>query len=146
MNHPFTTHYISMVSASAEAQQVRMKSKVFEAGDYVIFESAFTPAGMVSMIDERSGGIIQDNALSWLPQLHQLMALFGNYPASLQAIRSGLGFPGAGAPSGYYEAFRSWEECTLAVLMLQRCQKVWMGREWSPAPLPLKPPDRPQGP
>ena len=128
MSHPFTADYIRMAAASRELQSVRMQSKIFQAGDFVIFESSYTPAGMVSMIDERSGNIPQDNAQVWLPQLHQLMELFGDFPASLQAMRGGLS-TGTGAPHGYFESFRSWEECTLAVLMLtQGC--LWNGTGW----------------
>jgi hypothetical protein len=125
MKHPFTPDYIKMVAAADEVQSVRMKNKEFQAGDYVIFESAFTPAGMVSMIDEHSHNIPQDNAQVWIPQLHQLMGLFGTFPASLSAMRSGLNHPGAG-----FENFRSWEECTVAVLMLQRAGKIWNGQGW----------------
>ena len=132
MKSPFTPEYRDMVAAAAEVQMVRMEDLVFQSGDYVIFESAYTPAGMVSMIDEHSGGIVQDNAQVWLPQLHQLMGLFGDYPASLSAMRSGLS--GAGAPAGYFESFRSWEECTLAVLMLARAAKVWDGKAWVALP------------
>lgn len=131
MNHPFTGDYIRMVSASSEVQGIMMQKKVFSTGDFVIFESAYTPAGTVSMIDERSGNIVQDNAQVWLPQLHQLMKLFGTFTDSLTAIRAGLGFPGTGAPNGYFEKFRSWEECTLAVLMLKQVGKIWNGQAWT---------------
>lgn len=130
MKTPFTPEYRKMAAAAGEVQSVRLKDKIFEAGDYVVFESAYTPAGMVSLIEEHSVGIPQDNAQVWLPQLHQLMALFGDYPASLAAMREGLG--GAnGTPNGYFEAFKSWEECTLAVLMLRHAGKVWNGSAWS---------------
>jgi hypothetical protein len=130
MKSPFTPAYTKMVAASEEVQAVRMKDLVFESGDLVIFESAFTPAGMVSMIDDRSVGIVQDNAQVWLPQLHQLMGLFGGYASSLQAMRASLGSAESGVPDGYFEAFGSWEECTLAVLMLTRASKVWNGSAW----------------
>lgn len=132
MKSPFTPEYRKMVAAAAEVQAVRLKDRIFEAGDYVVFESAFTPAGMVSLIEEHSVGIPQDNAQVWLPQLHQLMALFGDYAASLAAMRSGLG-DGNGTPRGYFEAFKCWEECTLAVLMLKRAGKMWTGTAWTPA-------------
>jgi hypothetical protein len=128
MKSPFTPEYRNMAAAAAEVQAVRLKDKVFQIGDFVIFESAYTPAGMVSMIDEHSVGIPQDNAQVWLPQLHQLMGLFGDYKASLEAIRSGLN--GSGAPLGYFETFKNWEECTLAVLMLKRTGKIWNGKSW----------------
>ncbi len=130
MKHPFTAEYIKMVSAAQDMQAARLKDKIFQAGDFVIFESAFTPAGLVSMIDEHSGNIPQDNAQVWIPQLHQLMGLFGNFTASLEAIRSGLNSTGAGAPPGYFEKFKSWEECTLAVLMLTKVRKLWDGQAW----------------
>jgi hypothetical protein len=130
MKHPFTGEYIKMVSAASDMQTARLKDKIFQAGDFVIFESAFTPTGLVSMIDEHSGNIPQDNAKVWIPQLHQLMELFGDFTASLEAIRSGLSFPGAGAPEGYFEKFKSWEECTLAVLMLKKTHKLWDGQTW----------------
>ena len=130
LKHAFSKEYIRMAAAAPELQAVMMARKIFNVGDYVIFESAYTPAGTVSMIDDRSGGIPQDNAQVWLPQLHQLMQLFGDFNASLDAIRSGLGFPGAGAPPGYYERFHSWEECTLAVLMLKKSSKIWDGKDW----------------
>ena len=129
MKTPFTPEYRKMAAAAAEVQVIRLKDKVFEAGDFVVFESAFTPAGMVSLIEEHSVGIPQDNAQVWLPQLHQLMALFGDYPASLAAMREGLG-DGNGTPRGYFEAFKSWEECTLAVLILKRARKMWNGTSW----------------
>jgi hypothetical protein len=138
MKHPFTGDYIKMVSAALEVQGVKMDKKIFNTGDYVIFESAYIPTGSVAMIDEHSGNIVQDNALVWLPQLHQIMDLFGNFTASLEAIRSGLGFPGAGAPNGYFENFRSWEECALAVLMLKRAGKVWSGKEWTKSDLQIE--------
>src|SRR4051812_26275135 len=96
MKNPFTPDYIKMVSAAAEVQAARLGTKIFAAGDFVIFESAFTPAGMVSMIDEHSHNIPQDNAQVWIPQLHQLMGLFGKFSESLAAMRSGLNHPGAG--------------------------------------------------
>jgi hypothetical protein len=130
MKSPFTPEYLKMASAAAEVQAFRLKDKIFQAGDCVIFESAFTPSGMVSMIDEHSHNIPQDNAQVWIPQLHQLMGLFGNFPASLEAMRSGLNFPVTGASGGYFETLRSWEECTLAVLMLKRADKVWNGEKW----------------
>jgi hypothetical protein len=129
MKSPFTPEYRKMAAAAAEVQAVRLKDKVFEAGDYVVFESAFTPSGMVSLIEEHSVGIPQDNAQVWLPQLHQLMALFGDYPASLAAMRSGLANEN-GTPHGYFESFRGWEECTLAVLMLKHTKKMWNGTAW----------------
>lgn len=129
MKVPFTPEYRKMVSAAAEVQAVRLRDKVFQTGDYVIFESAYTPSGMVSMIDEHSVGIPQDNAQIWLPQLHQLMELFGDFQASLDAIRSGLA-TASGSPQGYFETFKSWEECTLAVLMLTRTGKHWNGSAW----------------
>lgn len=128
MKAPFTPEYRKMVAAAAEVQSVRLGDKIFQTGDFVIFESAYTPAGMVSMIDEHSVGIPQDNAVVWLPQLHQLMGLFGEYKDSLEAIRSGLN--GSGAPMGYFEAFKSWEECTVAVLMLKHTGKIWNGTTW----------------
>src|SRR3954447_5335522 len=100
MKHPFTPDYIKMVAAADEVQSVRMKNKEFQSGDYVIFESAFTPAGMVSMIDEHSHNIPQDNAKVWLPQLRQLMDMFGDFTASLEAFRTGLGNPGGAAAQG----------------------------------------------
>lgn len=132
MKSPFTPAYTKMVAAAEEVQSVRLKDLVFESGDLVIFESAFTPAGMVSMIDDRSVGIVQDNAQVWLPQLHQLMGLFGGYSASLQAMRASLGSASPGVPEGYFEDFGSWEECALAVLMLTRASKVWSGSGWVP--------------
>lgn len=131
MKHPFTGEYIKMASAAQEVQVVRLAGMVFQTGDFVIFESAFTPAGMVSMIDEHSNNIPQDNAKVWLPQLRQLMDMFGDFTASLEAFRSGLGNPNTGAPAGYFEKFKSWEECTLAVLMLKRAGKIWNGQNWS---------------
>ncbi|HKP96196.1 MAG TPA: hypothetical protein VJ385_10600 [Fibrobacteria bacterium] len=134
MKHPFTGEYLKMAAAAQEVQIVRLAGMVFQSGDYVIFESAFTPAGMVSMIDEHSHNIPQDNAKVWLPQLRQLMDMFGDFTASLEAFRSGLGNPvAAGAPPGYFEKFKSWEECTLAVLMLKKTGKIWNGREWGVA-------------
>lgn len=132
MKSPFTPEYRKMAAAAYEVQSVRLKDKVFQTGDHVIFESAYTPAGMVSMIDEHSVGIPQDNAQVWLPQLHQLMGLFGDYQASLDAMRKELS-GASGAPAGYFEAFKSWEECTLAVLMLKSAKKVWNGSTWAPA-------------
>lgn len=128
MKHPFTAEYVKMATAAHDMQAARLQDKIFQAGDFVIFESAFTPPGLVSMIDEHSGNIPQDNAKVWIPQLHQLMGLFGNFTASLEAIRSGLN--GAGAPAGYFEKFKSWEECTLAVLMLKKANKFWDGQAW----------------
>jgi hypothetical protein len=127
MKHPFTGEYIQMASAAAEVQAARMDTKVFEAGDFVIFESAFTPAGMVSPIDEHSHGIPQDNARIWLPQLRQLMDLFGDFRASLDAFSAAFG---AVAMAAYFDRFKSWEEVTLAVLMLRRAGKVWDGTAW----------------
>lgn len=129
MQHPFTGEYIKMATAAAEVQSARLASKVFQAGDYVIFESAFTPAGMVSHIDEHSHGIPQDNARVWLPQLRQLMDMFGDFRASLEAFSSALGAQ-TGAPPGYFDKFKSWEEVTLAVLMLRRAGKLWNGQGW----------------
>ncbi len=131
MKHPFTGEYLKMASGAYEVQVARMAGKVFQSGDFVIFESAFTPAGMVSMIDEHSHNIPQDNAQVWLPQLRQLMDMFGDFTASLEAFRSGLGNPASGAPPGYFEKFKSWEECTLAVLMLKRTGKIWNGQTWT---------------
>jgi hypothetical protein len=71
MKHPFTGEYLKMAKAAKEVQCIRLDGKVFQSGDYVIFESAFTPAGMVSMIDEHSHNIPQDNAQVWLPQLRE---------------------------------------------------------------------------
>jgi hypothetical protein len=131
MKHPFTGEYIKMAAAAEEVQVIRLAGKVFQSGDFVIFESAFTPAGMVSMIDEHSHNIPQDNAQVWLPQLRQLMDLFGDFTASLDAFRASLSSPTAGAPAGYFEKFKSWEECTLAVLMLKKAGKIWNGQAWS---------------
>lgn len=130
MKHPFTADYVKMASAASEMQATRLKDKIFQAGDFVIFESTFTPAGMVSMVDEHSGNIPQDNAQVWIPQLHQLMDLFGNFTASLEAIRSGLNSHGVDPSTGYFEKFKSWEECTLAVLMLKKFNKWWNGTTW----------------
>src|SRR4051794_29202420 len=111
MKHPFTGEYLKMAAAAQEVQVVRLAGMVFQSGDYVIFESAFTPSGLVSMIDEHSHNIPQDNAKVWLPQLRQLMDMFGDFTASLEAFRTGLGNPagaapqGAGAPQGYFEKF-----------------------------------------
>lgn len=129
MKHPFTGEYIKMASGAAEVQSVRMASKEFQTGDYVIFESAFTPAGMVSLIDEHSHGIPQDNAQVWLPQLRQLMDMFGDFRSSLEAFSMAFGAQ-AGAPAGYFDKFKSWEEVTLAVLMLRRAGKTWNGQAW----------------
>ena len=129
MHNPFTGEYIKMAGAAAEVQANRMATKVFEAGDYVIFESAFTPAGMVSPIDEHSHGIPQDNARIWLPQLRQLLDMFGDFRSSLEAFSSALGSQ-AGAPVGYFDTFKSWEEVTLAVLMLRRAGLIWNGQAW----------------
>ena len=130
MKHRFTGEYIKMASAAHDMQAARLKDKIFQAGDYVIFESAFTPAGLVSMIDEHSGNIPQDNAQVWIPQLDQLMDLFGDFTASLAAMQSGLGSAGTGTPAGYFEKFLSWEECTLAVLMLKKAGKIWNSLDW----------------
>jgi len=129
MKHPFTGEYINMAAAAGEVQSVRMGVKLFEAGDFVIFESAFTPAGMVSPIDEHSHGVPQDNARVWLPQLRQLMDLFGDFRSSLEAFSTALGSH-AGAPDGYFDKFKSWEEVTLAVLMLRKAGKIWNGQAW----------------
>ncbi|MDB5105554.1 MAG: hypothetical protein JWP91_3243 [Fibrobacteres bacterium] len=131
MKHPFTGEYIKMAAAAQEVQVVRLAGMLFQSGDFVIFESAFTPAGMVSMIDEHSHNIPQDNAKVWLPQLRQLMDMFGDFTASLEAFRKVLGNTAAGAPEGYFEKFKSWEECTLAVLMLKKTGKIWNGQAWS---------------
>jgi hypothetical protein len=129
MKHPFTGDFIGMAAAASEVQSARMSDKVFESGDYVIFESAFTPSGMVSQIDEHSHGIPQENARVWLPQLRQLMDMFGDFRASMEAFSLALGSHAA-APAGYFEKFKSWEEVTLAVLMLRRTGKIWDGRAW----------------
>jgi hypothetical protein len=84
---------------------------------------------MVSLIDEHSHGIPQENARVWLPQLRQLMDMFGDFRSSLEAFSSALGTQ-AGAPSGYFDTFKSWEEVTLAVLMLRRTGKLWTGAAW----------------
>ena len=131
MKHPFTAEYIKMASAAQEVQVVRLDGKIFQSGDFVIFESSFTPAGMVSMVDEHSHNIPQDNAKTWLPQLRQLMDMFGDFTASLEAFRTGLGSPTVGTPTAYFERFKSWEECTLAVLMLKKARKIWNGSAWS---------------
>src|SRR4051812_49200901 len=106
MKHPFTAEYLKMAAAAQEVQVVRLDGKVFQSGDFVIFESAFTPVGMVSMIDEHSHNIPQDNAKVWLPQLRQLMDMFGDFTASLAAFRRGL--TDVTAPQGYFENFKSW--------------------------------------
>ena len=129
MKHPFSGEYIKMASAAGEVQAARMTTKIFEAGDYAIFESAFTPAGMVSPIDEHSHGIPQDNARVWLPQLRQLMDMFGDFRASLEAFSLALGAQ-AGSHDVYFEKFKSWEEVTLAVLMLSKTGKTWNGQAW----------------
>jgi hypothetical protein len=129
MKHPFSGEYIKMAAAAGEVQAIRLGSKLFEAGDFVIFESAFTPTGMVSPIDEHSHGVPQDNARVWLPQLRQLMDLFGDFRSSLEAFSSALGSQ-AGAPDGYFDKFKSWEEVTLAVLMLRKAGKIWNGQAW----------------
>jgi hypothetical protein len=133
MKHPFTCEYIKMATAAGEVQVARMAAKIFEAGDYAIFESAFTPAGMVSPIDEHSHGIPQDNARVWLPQLRQLMDMFGDFRSSLVAFSAALGSQ-AGSPDVYFEKFKSWEEVTLAVLMLSKNGKIWNGQAWHPRP------------
>lgn len=127
MSNPFTQTYLRMVSQAAEVQSVRLSTRIFPIGDYAIFESPFIPAGAISQIDDRSAGVPQDNALAWLPNLAQLMDLFGGYPGSLQAMRKAFFGNSLG---GYFEAFNSWEECTLAVLMLEKFQKVWTGETW----------------
>lgn len=129
MKHPFSGEYIKMASAAGEVQAARMATKIFEPGDYAIFESAFTPAGMVSPIDEHSHGIPQDNARVWLPQLRQLMDMFGDFRASLEAFSLALGAQ-AGSHDAYFEKFKSWEEVTLAVLMLSKTGKTWNGQAW----------------
>lgn len=129
MKHPFSGEYIKMAGAATEVQSARMADKVFQSGDYVIFESAFTPAGMVSLIDEHSHGIPQDNAQVWLPQLRQLMDMFGEFRNSLEAFSAAFGST-AGAPAGYFDKFKSWEEVTLAVLMLRKAGKLWNGQAW----------------
>ncbi len=134
MNHPFSREYIKMTTGAKAMQEARLKDKIFQAGDFVIFESAFTPAGLVSMVDEHSGNIPQDNAQVWIPQLHQLMDLFGNFTASLEAMRTGLNTSGTGAPDKYFERFKTWEECTLAVLMLKKSNQLWDGENWIPNP------------
>ncbi len=129
MNHPFSGEYIKMASAAAGGQGARLGDKVFQAGDYGMFESSLTPAGMVSLIDEHPHGISQENARVWLPQLRQLMDMFGDFRSSLEAFSSALGSR-TGAPSGYFDKFKSWEEVTLAVLMLRRTGKTWNGQAW----------------
>ena len=129
MKHPFSGEYIKMASAATEVQSQRLADKVFQTGDYVIFESAFTPAGMVSLIDEHSNNIPQDNAQVWLPQLRQLMDMFGDFRNSLEAFSAAFGQQ-AGAPAGYFDKFKSWEEVTLAVLILRKSGKIWNGQGW----------------
>lgn len=129
MKHPFSGEYIKMAGAATEVQSARLIDKVFQTGDYVIFESAFTPAGMVSLIDEHSHGIPQDNAQVWLPQLRQLMDMFGDFRNSLEAFSNAFGAQ-TGAPAGYFDKFKSWEEVTLAVLMLRKTRKIWNGQAW----------------
>jgi hypothetical protein len=136
MANPFTQAYLTMVSRATEVQSVRLNNRIFPIGDYAIFESPFIPSGAISQIDDRSAGVPQDNALAWLPNLAQLMELFGGYPASLQAMRKA--FFGT-ALSNYFEGFNSWEECTLAVLMLEKFQKVWSGDAWIPVPPSFQP-------
>jgi hypothetical protein len=131
MKNPFTGEYLKMAAAAQEVQIIRLAGKIFESGDHVIFESAFTPSGMVSMIDEHSHNIPQDNAQVWLPQLRQLMDMFGDFTASLEAFRTCLAGQTMGAPAGYFERFQSWEECTLAVLMLKKAGKIWNGQVWA---------------
>jgi hypothetical protein len=131
MSHPFTHTYMKMVSASQEVQSVRLTTRLFPTGDYAVFESPFIPSGAISQIDERSAGIPQDNALAWLPNLGQLMELIGGYHASMNAMRKA--FVGEQS-SVYLAAFTSWEECVMAVLMLERFAKVWTGDQWQPVP------------
>ena len=64
-----------------------------------------------------------------LPQLRQLMDMFGDFRSSLEAFSAALGAQ-AGAPAGYFDKFKSWEEVTLAVLMLRRAGKIWNGQAW----------------
>jgi hypothetical protein len=127
MASPFTQLYLRMAIKATEVQSIRLESRIFPAGDYALFESPFIPSGAISQIDERSAGVPQDNALAWLPNLGQLMELFGGYAHSLEAMRKALH---GGTPEGYLEAFTSWEECTLAVLMLDRFRKIWAGDAW----------------
>jgi hypothetical protein len=129
MSSPFTQAYLRMVMKAEEVQSLRLNTRIFPAGDFALFESPFIPSGAISQIDERSAGVPQDNALAWLPNLAQLMDLFGGFAPSLNAMRRAFF---GGTPSGYLEAFTSWEECTLAVLMLEKFRKVWNGESWQP--------------
>jgi hypothetical protein len=63
-----------------------------------------------------------------------LMDMFGDFKASLEAFSAALGSHAIGAPGGYFEKFKSWEECTLAVLMLRKTGKIWNGQGWMGAP------------
>ncbi len=128
MSQTFTQAYLKMVATAKEVQSIRLTERVFPAGDYAIFESPFIPNGAVSQIDERSAGIPQENALAWLPNLAQIMELFGGYHASLSAMRKALF---SNETAQYFEAFTSWEECVLAILMLERFGKYWNGTEWT---------------
>ena len=127
MSHPFTQAYVKMISAASEIQELRLKDRIFEAGEHVLFESPFIPNGSITTIDDRSTGVPQENALAWLPQLHQLMELMGGFSGSLEAWRRCLT---GGAPKGYLEGFKSWDECALALLMLERFHKKWNGTAW----------------
>ncbi len=127
MSNPFTQAYLRMVSNASEVQGIRMDKRIFPIGDFAVFESPFIPTGAISQIDERSAGVPQDNALAWLPNLAQLMELFGGYPASLKAMRRA--FDG-NIQAEYFESFNSWEECTLAVLMLEKFGKKWTNDSW----------------
>lgn len=120
-----------MVATANEIQSVRMQSRIFELGDYAAFESPFIPQGAITAIDDRSVGVPQDNALYWIPQLHQIMALIGGYHHTLDILRAALG---GGAPKGYLEGLSSWEECALALLMWKRFNRVWQGQGWIRTP------------
>lgn len=133
MSQSFTQAYLKMVATAKEVQSIRLTERIFPAGDYAIFESPFIPSGAVSQIDERSAGIPQDNALAWLPNLGQIMELFGGYHASLNAMRKALF---GSETARYFEAFTSWEECVLAILMLEKFGKYWTGSEWQATHVP----------
>jgi hypothetical protein len=57
------------------------------------------------------------------------MDMFGDFRSSLAAFSAALGSR-AGAPDVYFEKFKSWEEVTLAVLMLSKTGKIWNGQAW----------------